>query len=204
MPVSAFAIVSALAWHRVIAQACQHLRVTLAGEDGADDAQAGGAGDVGDDVMELNVHLGQRLLHMLDVRGRVLKKTLALTHVGSQLRNLSFGSKAGPQQSKRMEPLQPLGIADISLAPRHVLGVTRVDKKHSEPPCIEKLENRNPVDAGRFHDDGLDAAFRKPVNQPIQIGREGTKAADWLRCAIGPLRQPYALSLRRRWRLRSG
>ena len=26
----------------------------------------------------------------------------------------------------------------------------------------------------------------KPVNQPIQIGREGTKAADWLRCAIGP------------------
>jgi hypothetical protein len=67
-----------------------------------------------------------------------------------------------------------------------VLGVTRVDKKHGEPSRIEKLENRNPVDAGRFHDDGLDAAFRKPVNQPMQIGREGTKAADWLRCAIGP------------------
>jgi hypothetical protein len=85
-----------------------------------------------------------------------------------------------------MEPLQPLGIADIGLAARHVLGVTRADKKHSERPCIEKLENRNPVDAGRFHDDGLDAAFRKPVNHPMQIGREGTKAADWLRCAIGP------------------
>ena len=43
---------------------------------------------------------------MLDVRGRVLQQTLALTHVGSQLRNLSFGSKAGSQQSIRMEPLQ--------------------------------------------------------------------------------------------------
>jgi hypothetical protein len=64
---------------------------------------------------------------MLDVRSRVLQQTLALTHVGSQLRNLSFGSKARPQQSIRMKPLQPLRIADIGLAPRHVLGVTRVD-----------------------------------------------------------------------------
>ena len=146
----------------------QHLGGTLAGEDGADDAQAGGgAGDVGDDVMELNVHLGQRLLHMLDVRGRVLKKALALTHVGSQLRNLSFGSKAGPQQSKRMEPLQPLGIADIGLAPRHVLGVTRVDKKHGEPPFIEKLENRNPVDAGRFHDDRSDVCSLRDFSRAL-------------------------------------
>src|SRR4051794_12101515 len=83
-----------------------------------------------------------------------------------------------------MEPLQPLRIADIGLASWHVLGIARVDKEHGEAPCIEKLENRYPVDAGRFHDDGLDAAFRKPVNQPMQIGREGTKAADWLRCAI--------------------
>ena len=169
-----------------MAQARQHLGVALAGKDGADDAQAGGAGDVGDDVVELNIHLCQRLLHMLDVRSRVLQQTLALTHVGSQLRNLSFGPKAGSQQSIRMEPLQPLRIADIGLAPRHVLGITRVDKEHGKPPCIEKLENRNPVDAGRFHDDGLDAAFRKPVDQPMQIGREGTEAADWLRRTICP------------------
>jgi hypothetical protein len=55
---------------------------------------------------------------MLDVGGRVLQQTLALRHVGSQLRNLSFGSKAGSQQSIRMEPLQPLRIADIGLASR--------------------------------------------------------------------------------------
>lgn len=85
-----------------------------------------------------------------------------------------------------MEPLQPLRIADIGLTPRHVLGIARVDKKHGKSPGIEKRENRNPVDAGRFHDDGLDAAFRKPVDQPMQIGREGTETVDWLRCAICP------------------
>ena len=56
----------------VMAQARQHVGVALAGEDGADDAQAGGAGDVDDDVVELKIHLRQGLLHVLDVRGRVL------------------------------------------------------------------------------------------------------------------------------------
>jgi hypothetical protein len=69
-------------------------------------SQTGRAGDVSDDVVELKIHLRHGLLHMLDVRGRVLQQTLALTHVGSQRHNLSFGSKAGPQQSKRMKPLQ--------------------------------------------------------------------------------------------------
>ena len=168
----------------VMAQARQRVRVALAGKDGADDAQAGGTSDVGDDVVELNIHLCQRLLHVLDVRSCVFQKTLALTHVGSQLRNLSFGPKTGPQQSKRMEPLQPLRIADIGFAPRHVLGIARIDKTHSKPACIEKLEDRNPVDAGRLHDDGLDTAFCKPVDQRMQIGRKGAEAADWLRCAI--------------------
>src|SRR5882762_1221513 len=128
--------------------AYQRLGVALAGKDRANDAQAGRTGDIGDDVVELKIHLGQCLLHMLDVRGRVLQQTLALTHVGSQFGNLPFGPKAGSQQSERMEPLQPLRVADIGLAPRHVLGIARVDKKNSEPPFIEKLENWDPVDAG--------------------------------------------------------
>jgi hypothetical protein len=85
-----------------------------------------------------------------------------------------------------MEPLQPLRITNIGLTPGHVLGIAGVDKNHSEPTCIEKFENRYPVDAGRFHDDGLDAAFCKPVYQPMEIGREGSEAAYWLRRAICP------------------
>jgi hypothetical protein len=46
-----------------------------------------------------------RFKNLNRARGGVLQQTLALTHVGSQLRNVPFGSKAGPQQSKRMQPL---------------------------------------------------------------------------------------------------
>src|SRR6185437_8663104 len=52
----------------VMAQARQRLRVALSGKDRAYNAQAGRAGDVSDDMVKLNIHLGQRLLHMLDVR----------------------------------------------------------------------------------------------------------------------------------------
>ena len=44
-----------------MAQGCQRLWVALAGQDRADDAQAGGAGDVGDDVVELKILLRQGL-----------------------------------------------------------------------------------------------------------------------------------------------
>ena len=39
----------------------------FAGEDGADDPQTSRTSDVGDDVVELEIHLCQRLLHMLDM-----------------------------------------------------------------------------------------------------------------------------------------
>src|SRR5882757_4223968 len=51
----------------VMAQARQRLRVALASEDRANDAQASRASDVGNNVVELKIHLGQCLLHMLDV-----------------------------------------------------------------------------------------------------------------------------------------
>ena len=51
----------------VVAQARQRLRIALAGKDRANDAQASRARDVGHNVVELKIHLGQCFLHMLDV-----------------------------------------------------------------------------------------------------------------------------------------
>jgi hypothetical protein len=72
---------------------CQHCGITLARKDRADDPQPGRAGDVGNDEVELQIHLGQCLLHVLDVRGRVLEQTLALAQVGAQFNDLPFGRK---------------------------------------------------------------------------------------------------------------
>lgn len=51
----------------VVAQARQRLRIALTGKDRANDAQASRARDVGHNVVELKIHLGQCFLHMLDV-----------------------------------------------------------------------------------------------------------------------------------------
>jgi len=58
-----------------------------------------------------------------------------------------------------------------------VLGIACIDEEHSKATGIEEFEDRNPVDAGRFHDDRLDATFCEPIHQPVQIGRKGTEAA---------------------------
>src|SRR6516225_6955711 len=67
----------------VMAQTRQHLRIALAGKDRADDAQAGRAGDVGDDVVELKIHLCQCLLH---IAGCVRPRTPADARADAHMR----------------------------------------------------------------------------------------------------------------------
>ena len=85
------------------------------------------AGDVRHDVVELQVHLRQRLLHVLDVRGSVIQQALALAQIGPHDRNFALRPEAGPEQSILMQTLQPLGVADVGLAAWHVLGIAGVD-----------------------------------------------------------------------------
>ena len=99
-----------------IAQGRQHSGITFAGQDRTDDPHPGRPGDVGNDVVNLQVHLHQSLLHVLDMRCRILEQTLALTDIRSQLGDPTLGPKAGAQQTIRMKPLQPLRITDVGLA----------------------------------------------------------------------------------------
>jgi hypothetical protein len=50
-----------------IAQGGEFMGVTLTGDDGADDGQAGLAGDIRDGLVEADVHLGEGFLHVQDV-----------------------------------------------------------------------------------------------------------------------------------------
>jgi hypothetical protein len=83
-----------------------------------------------------------------------------------------------------MKALQPLRVADIGLASGYVLGIARIDDEYSKATGVEEFEYWDPVDAGRLHNDCLDATFCKPIDQPMQIGCEGPEAADWLRRTI--------------------
>jgi len=79
----------------LVAQLGQLHRVALAGHEGPDNSQAGHAGDVADDVLELDVHLRQGLLHVLDVLAGIRYEHLALPQVWLKTINLqhSIGSR---------------------------------------------------------------------------------------------------------------
>lgn len=51
---------------------------TFPGHNGPDDPHACDTGDVGDDMMELHIHLHQRLLHVLDMGGGIFDQPLTL------------------------------------------------------------------------------------------------------------------------------
>jgi len=119
--------------------------------------------DVGNDVMKLKIHLRHGLLHMLDMGGCGLQQAFTLAQIGPQFNNVALRSKAGAQQAIRVKALQPLRIAHVCLATRHMLGVTGIDQKYLEATLVEQFINRDPVDAGRFHNDRRDAAFSEPI-----------------------------------------
>jgi len=82
-----------------VAMGGEHRWVALPGHDGADDGHAGRPCDVRHHVMELQVHLRQGLLHVLDVRARIVQQPFALAQVAPQNCHLTLQPEAGPEQS---------------------------------------------------------------------------------------------------------
>ena len=120
-----------------VAMGGQHLRISLARHDGPDDPHPSCAGDVRDDMVELQVHLRQRLLHVLDMRGGIVQQALALAQVSPQSGGFTPELETGTQQAVLVQAAKPLGIAHIGLASRDMLGVTGVDEHHLEPALLE-------------------------------------------------------------------
>ena len=168
-----------------IAQGGQPLRIALSGEKGADDAQAGDAGDVADHVVELEIHLDQGFLHVLDVGGGGLDEPGALAPVGAQDADLIGGAEGGGQQAVGVELLQPLAILDVGLAAGKVFDVVGVDQADVQSVGFQDLGDRDPVDAGGFHGDRGDAAGDQPAGEGVEVLGEAEEASDRVGITIG-------------------
>jgi len=72
-----------------IAMRCEHIQIAFTCNDGTDDPHARDASDVRNNVMQLKVHLHQRLLHVLDMGCRILDEPLSLAQVRPQGDNFS-------------------------------------------------------------------------------------------------------------------
>jgi len=71
-----------------------HVGIALARDNSPDNPHPSRAGDVRYDVMKLQVHLHQGLLHVLDVGGCVFHKPLPLTQIGAQGYDLDIRAEA--------------------------------------------------------------------------------------------------------------
>ena len=163
-------------WHESrILHRSQRLSVTLAIDDGAQYLLARFTHHVGDDVGELDVHLRERLLHVLHVPALGFQEHPALAPQRTQRAHRIGRTKRPLKQAVGHELLQPLAVQHVGLAARDVLDVARVDQQHGEAARLQQFKQRNPVHARGFHGDRVDAASHEPVGQGIEVDREAGK-----------------------------
>jgi len=166
LPCRALAISPWLAADAHVLHCGQHRAVALAGDDGAQDLLAGLPHYVRNDVGKLDVHLGERLLHVLHVPTLALQQHATLAPQCAQGAHGIRRTECTAEQAVGHELLQPRAVLHVGFATgdvyvpqgRYPLGldVARVDQQHGEATRFQQFEQGNPVDAGGFHGDSVD------------------------------------------------
>ncbi|WP_157949141.1 hypothetical protein [Neorhizobium huautlense] len=60
--------------------------------------------------MNLQIHLHQGVLHVLDMSSRILHQPFSLAQISTQSRNLGTGTRASAQQAIGMQLVKTCGI----------------------------------------------------------------------------------------------
>ena len=154
-----------------VAQGREGVRIALTGEDGAHDALPGPAAQIADDIRQLDVHLGQHLLHALDAGADRVDMVAALTPVGAHDANVGGRMKRVAEQAVGVELQQPLALLHVALAAGEILGVPRVDQIDLQAARLQDLVQRNPIDARGLHRHGGHPTLHQPVRQAMQDRR---------------------------------
>ncbi len=156
----------------------QLLGIPLARQNRFQDGQTGHAGQVADDVVELEIHLRERFLQVLHMAAGITGEVGPMAQEGTHGTNLFGRPEARAQQADRMQVLNPLAVADVGLAAGEIFTMPRVDQTDFQSGGFKDLKDGNPIDAGGLHGNGLDATGFEPVAQRVQIVGEGGEGPD--------------------------
>src|SRR3984893_1377257 len=114
------------ALHSTMTELRQCDGIALAREDGIENRLATGSGDVAEYMVELQVHLTERLLHVQNVLRSHLHPTATLPPQGTNGADRLGWPKASPQQPDRVQILDPLAVGYVAFASGHALQIVRV------------------------------------------------------------------------------
>ena len=124
-------------------------------------------------------------LHVQDVRGAVFDELRAMAEEGPEHAHFIVGPEGAGQEAEGMKLLQPLGVVVVRLSAGHDFEVARIDQVDTDVGRLEHLVDRNPIDAGGFHRDGIDVVGEQPRHQLREIGGEGGERTDDGQIAVG-------------------
>src|SRR6266404_2093147 len=169
----------------------QYMGVPLTSQDGFDDLHASDACYVRHHVRQTQIHLCERLLHMLHMHRIALHQHLPLPHVPTQRANLIRRPKRRVQQSHHVQILYPLAVQHIALAPRNVFHSPRINQLHLEASPLQIFVKRYPVNACAFHRDCCYAALLQPISQLHHVPRKYSELLH--QCLVSPFRHRYEI-----------
>jgi hypothetical protein len=112
-----------------VGQGRQSAGVGFAGDQRFDHPTTGQTHDVGDDRVELDVGVLQRLLQALDVAAALAHQLLAGAQQAAHLLGLLVRHETAPDQAVREKVGQPAGVVHVGLASRHVFDMRGVGQQ---------------------------------------------------------------------------
>jgi len=152
--------------------------ITPTVDDGFGDTASAEAIDVADDVVKLDVHFVVGFLHVLDLACAGANKIVALPVEVAHASDVFVRDEGGVEETCGVELLQPLSVLDVGLAAGDAFDVAGIDEADLDVGFLKKVVERDPVVAGAFHGDGLNAGFKEPGDGISEIGVEGAEGAD--------------------------
>jgi hypothetical protein len=74
-----------------------------------------------------------------------------------------------------MEQLEPLAVAEVGLASRHMVQQSRVHEQDFDPLRFEQFVDRDPVHVRALHGHGLDVLVGQPGGEFLQLESRGAE-----------------------------
>jgi hypothetical protein len=170
------------------------LRIACSRHKSADKAPPRQAGHITADVMQVEMHLVQRLVQVLTMLDRHLEQIVSMAEEPAEPANVLRRAKRRRPYPITMELLPPSPIAASRFgAARDMRDMAGVAQGNRTPAGLEDLQERHPVYACGGHRHRGDTTGRSPIRQPRQVAGNRATFLHRLGIAVGGHTDPMLL-----------